>query len=49
MPDGQRGDFQILHRVYGREDEACVNCETPVKKIVVAQRGTHFCPKCQKR
>jgi len=47
--DGQRGDFQILHRVYGREDEACVNCETPVKKIVVAQRGTHFCPKCQKR
>jgi formamidopyrimidine-DNA glycosylase len=47
--DGNRGDFQMLHRVYGREGEACVNCETPVKKIVVAQRGTHFCPKCQKR
>ena len=47
--DGRRGNFQMLHRVYGREDKACVNCETPVKKIVVAQRGTHFCPKCQKR
>jgi formamidopyrimidine-DNA glycosylase len=47
--DGRRGDFQILHRVYGREAEACVNCGTPVKKIVVGQRGTHFCPKCQKR
>lgn len=47
--DGRRGDFQMLHRVYGREGEACVNCEGPVKKIVVAQRGTHYCPKCQKR
>jgi formamidopyrimidine-DNA glycosylase len=47
--DGKRGDFQILHRVYGREGEACVNCESAVKKIVVVQRGTHFCPKCQKR
>jgi formamidopyrimidine-DNA glycosylase len=47
--EGRRGDFQMLHRVYGREGEACVNCGTPVKKIVVAQRGTHFCSKCQKR
>ncbi len=47
--DGNRGDFQSLHRVYGRESEPCTNCSTPVKKIVVAQRGTHFCPRCQKR
>ena len=47
--DGRRGDFQILHRAYGREGEPCVNCKTPIKKIVVAGRGTHFCPKCQKR
>jgi formamidopyrimidine-DNA glycosylase len=47
--DGNRGDFQMLHRAYGREGEACVNCGTPIKKMVVAQRGTHFCPKCQKR
>ena len=47
--DGRRGDFQMLHRVYGREGGACVNCGTPVKKIVVGQRGTHFCSRCQKR
>lgn len=47
--DGQRGDFQMLHRVYGREGEACVNCGTAIRKIVVGQRGTHLCPNCQKR
>jgi formamidopyrimidine-DNA glycosylase len=46
---GQRGNFQILHRVYGREGEPCVNCGTPIRKIVAGGRGTHFCPKCQKR
>jgi formamidopyrimidine-DNA glycosylase len=47
--EGRRGWFQVRHRVYGREGEPCTVCETPVRKIVVAQRGTHFCPKCQKR
>lgn len=47
--DGRRGDFQSRHRVYGREDEPCLSCGTAIKKIVVAQRGTHFCPNCQKR
>jgi formamidopyrimidine-DNA glycosylase len=47
--DGNRGNFQILHRVYGREGEPCMNCGAPIKKTVVAGRGTHFCPKCQKR
>lgn len=47
--DGARGEFQILHRVYGREGEACLKCGGPVQKTVVAQRGTHFCPRCQKR
>jgi formamidopyrimidine-DNA glycosylase len=47
--DGARGDFQVLHRVYGREGEACLKCGGPIKKTVVAQRGTHFCPRCQKR
>jgi formamidopyrimidine-DNA glycosylase len=46
---GQRGWFQLEHRVYGREGEPCVNCGTPIKKTVVAQRGTHYCPTCQKR
>ncbi len=47
--DGKRGAFQLLHNVYGREGEPCVACGHAIKKIVVAQRGTHFCAKCQRR
>lgn len=47
--DGKRGGFQQLHRVYGREGQPCLNCGAPIRKIVVAQRGTHYCPKCQRR
>lgn len=47
--DGQRGFFQVMHRVYGRGGEPCLKCGTPVRRIVVGQRGTHFCPQCQKR
>jgi formamidopyrimidine-DNA glycosylase len=39
----------MLHRVYGREGEACLNCGTPIRKAVVAGRGTHYCPVCQPR
>jgi len=46
---GQKGWFQVQHRVYGREGEPCVICGTPIVKIVVGQRGTHYCPKCQKK
>ncbi|HEY1757465.1 MAG TPA: bifunctional DNA-formamidopyrimidine glycosylase/DNA-(apurinic or apyrimidinic site) lyase [Bryobacteraceae bacterium] len=47
--EGRKGWFQVSHRVYGREGEACVKCGTPIKRIVVAQRSSHYCPKCQKR
>jgi formamidopyrimidine-DNA glycosylase len=47
--DGNRGNFQMLHRVYGREGEACGVCGASIKKAVVASRGTHYCPVCQKR
>jgi len=46
--DGEEGFFQLRHRVYGREGEPCLVCRTPIKKIVVAGRGTHYCPRCQK-
>lgn len=46
--EGRKGSFQMFHQVYGKEGEPCVQCATPVKRIVVAQRGTHFCPKCQR-
>jgi formamidopyrimidine-DNA glycosylase len=47
-PDGTRGGYQVFHAVYGREAEPCVRCGTPIKKIVLAGRGTHFCPLCQR-
>jgi formamidopyrimidine-DNA glycosylase len=46
--DGAEGFFQIQHRAYGREGKPCLKCKTPIKKIVVAGRGTHYCPHCQK-
>jgi len=42
------GDFQNYLKVYGRADEPCLNCGTPIQRIIVGQRGTHFCPQCQK-
>ena len=46
--DGEEGFFQLQHRVYGREGEACLVCKTPVKRVVIAGRSAHYCPKCQK-
>lgn len=46
--DGRKGSFQNAHRVYQRTGEPCVTCETPIRRIVVAQRSTHYCTKCQK-
>jgi formamidopyrimidine-DNA glycosylase len=46
--DGEEGFFQVQHRVYGRPGEPCLVCKTPIKKIVVAGRGTHYCPTCQR-
>ena len=44
---GVRGFFQLEHRVYMRTGEPCLVCGTAVRRIVVAGRGTHYCPKCQ--
>jgi formamidopyrimidine-DNA glycosylase len=41
------GDFQNHFRVYGRQGKPCPVCGTIIERIVVGQRGTHFCPKCQ--
>lgn len=41
------GDFQNHFRVYQRNGQACLMCGTAVEKILVGQRGTHFCPVCQ--
>lgn len=46
--DGVRGFFQLEHAVYGREGEPCRVCGSPIRKIVLAGRGTHYCPQCQR-
>jgi formamidopyrimidine-DNA glycosylase len=46
--EGRTGTFQLRHLVYGREGLPCCRCATPIKRTVIAQRGTHFCPRCQR-
>ena len=46
--DGEEGFFQLQHRVYGREGEPCLVCESSIKRVVIAGRSSHYCPKCQK-
>ncbi len=46
--EGEEGFFQLQHRVYMRSGQPCLVCRTPIKRIVIGGRGTHYCPKCQK-
>jgi formamidopyrimidine-DNA glycosylase len=45
--DGMRGFFQLEHCVYLRTGLPCLRCQTPIRRIVLAGRGTHYCPQCQ--
>ncbi len=47
--EGERGSFQESHRVYQRDGKPCVVCGAEIQRILVAQRGTHFCGVCQRR
>jgi formamidopyrimidine-DNA glycosylase len=47
-PDGSDGRFQDERRVYARAGEPCRSCQTPIRKVVVGARGTHYCPRCQR-
>jgi formamidopyrimidine-DNA glycosylase len=46
--DGERGEFQLKHRVYQREGEKCFRCAARIRRIVVAGRSSYFCPNCQR-
>jgi formamidopyrimidine-DNA glycosylase len=46
--DGARGNYQHQHNVYGRGGEPCPRCGTAIRRIVLGQRGTHYCPHCQR-
>ncbi|HFC11768.1 MAG TPA: DNA-formamidopyrimidine glycosylase, partial [Anaerolineae bacterium] len=46
-PDGTKGDMQNAVMVFRRTGFPCYDCGTPIQRIKLAQRSTHFCPNCQ--
>jgi formamidopyrimidine-DNA glycosylase len=47
-PDGSKGNFDMERKVYKREGQKCHRCGDKIRRIVVATRGTFYCPHCQK-
>ena len=45
---GEPGQFAARHRVYHRHGKPCLVCGTVIRRILLGQRGTHFCPGCQR-
>jgi len=45
--EGRAGQHQWHVKVYRRTGEPCYNCGTPIERIKVSGRSTHFCPHCQ--
>jgi len=48
LPDGSAGQYLDRLKVYGREDEPCRRCGTPIRRTMLRGRSTHWCPSCQK-
>ena len=47
-PDGSDGAYQDERRVYARDGEPCLACGSVIRKKLIAQRGSHYCPGCQR-
>jgi len=47
-PDGSDGAYQDERRVYAREGEPCKRCATAIRRRVIGQRSSFYCPRCQK-
>mgnify|MGYP000641846483 CR=1 FL=1 len=45
--DNDSGNYKEKLKIFGKTDQPCPKCGSPIQKIKVTQRGTHFCPKCQ--
>lgn len=46
--EGNRGEFQLRHRIYQRLGKKCLRCRALVRRAMVAGRSSYFCPVCQK-
>jgi formamidopyrimidine-DNA glycosylase len=47
-PDGSDGAYQDERRVYAREGEPCAACGSAIRRVVIGQRSSHYCPRCQR-
>jgi formamidopyrimidine-DNA glycosylase len=47
--NGESGFFEQSLAAYGQEDQPCQRCGMPIKRIVIAARSSHYCPRCQRR
>jgi formamidopyrimidine-DNA glycosylase len=47
-PDGSDGAYQDERRVYAREGEPCHACGASIRRVVIGQRSSHYCPRCQR-
>ncbi len=47
-PDGRDGAYQDERRVYARTGEPCLVCDAPIRRRVIGQRSSHYCPSCQR-
>ena len=45
---GRRGSFQDLHQVYRRTGQPCSRCGASIRRILIASRSSHYCPRCQR-
>lgn len=46
--NGEAGEYQRYHKVYGRDGKKCFRCGTKIQWMTVAGRSSHFCPVCQR-
>ena len=47
--EGKKGSYLQFARVFRREGQLCLRCQSEIQKTRVAGRGTHYCPRCQKQ
>jgi formamidopyrimidine-DNA glycosylase len=46
--DGRPGYFAQQLSVYGREGQACLTCDSSIRRVVIGQRSSFYCPACQR-
>lgn len=49
QPDGRPGYFAQELLVYGNKDKPCSKCGSKIESLIIGQRNSFYCPKCQKK